>query len=221
MIVRGTMKINLENKIALVSGNTAGIGLAITKKLRECGANVPDVSRRTGYDLSRTPGYKKLIKDYPTCDILVNCVGGGGRWGTDDFEAFEHWNDVYYKNAGLATRLTMKMIPHMQDQGWGRVISIASIYGKEAGGRPWFTMAKSSEIALMKSLAGYYFGITFNSISPGHIRVKEEEDLKSIDPQFIGIPEDVANIALFLCSEQASFINGANIVVDGGFSRSF
>jgi 3-oxoacyl-[acyl-carrier protein] reductase len=103
----------------------------------------------------------------------------------------------------------------MRERGWGRIITISSIFGKEAGGRPWFNMAKAAEISLMKSLAGKYRGITFNSIAPGHIDI----GTKNFTGQ--GKPEDVANIVVFLCSDRAKHINGACITVDGGESRSF
>ena len=120
---------------------------------------------------------------------------------------------MYEKNAGVARKLTMKCLPYMRKQEWGRVITIASIYGKEAGGRPWFNMAKAAEISLMKNLAGRYNGITFNTIAPGHICTEEIAGK--------GKPEDVSSIVVFLCSDKAKHVNGACITVDGGESKSF
>ncbi|MBI2631637.1 SDR family oxidoreductase, partial [Candidatus Pacearchaeota archaeon] len=143
---------------------------------------------------------------------------GGGTWGTEEYENFLEWDEVYNKNAGFARKLTMKFLPYMKKHKWGRVITISSIFGKESGGRPWFVMAKAAEIALMKTLAGKYEEITFNTIAPGYIDVGKSFLEK---PRFVGKPEDIASIVVFLCSDKAKFINGACIVVDGGESRSF
>jgi len=120
------------------------------------------------------------------------------------------------------------------------VVTIASLLGREGGGRPWFNMAKSAEISLMKTLAMNASlardGITFNSVAPGAIMIPstgwEEEQKKDpekfkkmVDLQFpldrLGTPEEVANVVVFLCSEKASLVNGACIPIDGGESRSF
>ena len=115
----------------------------------------------------------------------------------------------------------MAALPYMINQHWGRVITIASIYGKEGGGRPWFNMAKAAEISLMKclSLRKEYqeANITFNTICPGPIWIEGKEQDKY---ERYGQPEDVANLVVFLCSDKARWINGAAICVDGGFSRS-
>ncbi|WP_407073930.1 SDR family NAD(P)-dependent oxidoreductase [Sphingomonas daechungensis] len=174
-------------------------------------------------------------------DILINNVGGGGRWGKEDVEATDAavWSEVYEKNAGAAVRFTRRALPHMHRHRWGRVVTVTSILGgKDGMGRPWFTMAKAAETALMKSLATNRklarSGITFNSVAPGGIYIAGTgfEDEKLRDPVAfermtdehyplgrLGTPEEVAAVVMFLCSTAASLVNGANIVVDGGQSR--
>jgi 3-oxoacyl-[acyl-carrier protein] reductase len=126
----------------------------------------------------------------------------------------------------------------MIKQNWGRVITITSTLGKEAGGRPWFNIAKVAETALMKNLSMnkdfVRKNITFNSVAPGCIMIsdtgwdierKENLELftKMVDEKFplgrLGEPEEVANVVTFLCSDKASLVNGASILVDGGESR--
>jgi 3-oxoacyl-[acyl-carrier protein] reductase len=164
---------------------------------------------------------ENVVLTWGRVDILVNNVGGGGRWGTRLEETGDQvWIETHTKNVMAAVRFTRHVLPLMAANRWGRVVTIASVYGKEAGGAPWFTMAKSAEIALMKTLAldRRYKGITFNTVAPGPIRVgnpAEEEGVR------YGNPQDVAAVVAFLCSEQAKWVNGACIVVDGGESRSF
>lgn len=235
------MNLELEGKLAIVTGNSRGIGLAISQALRSEGVIVPDISRTTGYDLSTIKGLDRLINDYPKCDILCNSVGGGGRWGSEIPEETEEavWNEVYNNNAGIATKLTMHYLPNMLRKNWGRIVTISSIFGYEGGGRPWFNMAKSAQISLMKclSMMSRYAtkNITFNTVTPGFIMIpntgwekvkneKPEEYSKALEEfpmRRFGTPEEVANVVTFLCSEKASLVNGAVIAVDGGQSHSF
>jgi len=256
------MDLNLKGKYALVTGGSHGIGLAIARGLAEEGCNVAICARKKeritqalneigakaiGIEADvlepTTIGnvVKTILREWGTLHILVNNVGGGGRWGTTNPEDTpeETWMDVYYKNAMAAVRFTMLTIPLMRKQKWGRVVTIASIYGKEGGGRPWFNMSKSAEISLMKTLAMnpqlVRDGITFNTVAPGNIMIPDtgwEEEMKKDINGFkrmvdsmplgrLGTPEEVANMVVFLCSEKASLVNGACVVVDGGESRSF
>ncbi len=260
------MNLGLENKIAIVTGGSHGIGLSIAKQLAREGVNVAICARRKERILAAEKeilqiGVKALgivadvtkkadvhkvvdrvVREWGSIHILVNNVGGGGRWGERVVEKTpDHvWVDVYNKNILSTVRFTMKVIPLMKKQKWGRIISISSIYGREGGGRPWFNLAKNAQISLMKTLAMdnklSKYGITFNSVAPGPVMISETgwEEEKIKDPQKfekmvkekfplgrLGFPEEVASLVVFLCSEQASLVNGASIPIDGGQSSAF
>lgn len=260
------MELGIGGRYVLVTGGSHGIGLATASALADEGCNVAICARNEDRvaqavcdlkargvealgitadvlipaDIERV--MQTLIESWGTIHILVNNVGGGGRWGSPIVEETpeEVWIDVYNKNAMAAVRFTRLAIPYMRKQKWGRVVTIASIYGREGGGRPWFNMAKSAEISLMKTLAMNpglaRDGITFNTVAPGAIMIPDtgweeemrknpEEFEKMVNTEFplgrLGTPEEVANVVVFVCSEKAGLLNGACIVVDGGQSRSF
>jgi len=201
--------LNLTGKTALITGGSRGIGKAIKEELEKEGCIVTSISREEGYDVMKEEDMYRIADLAKESDILINCVGGGGTWKIND------WFDVFHKNYITTFLLTMAFLePNKQ---WGRVITISSIYGKERGGTPWFNAAKSSQISLMKNLAGRYENITFNTIAPGHIDTGKFVD----KPNICGKPEDVAGIVAFLCSDKARHINGACITVDNGESHSF
>lgn len=260
------MNLGIENKNALVTGGSHGIGKSIALSLAGEGCNVAICARETGrlkdtVEQIKNFGVKALaikadvlkkreidkvinhlIVEWKTMHILINNVGGGGKWGKEVYEETDEkvWVDVYNKNALAAVRFTNKLIPYMRKNKWGRVVTIASRYGKEGGGRPWFSMAKSAEISLMKSLALapylVHANITFNSVAPGGIMIPDTgwEKEQKVNPKAfkkmlnlispmgrLGTPEEVASVVVFLCSEAASLVNGACISVDGGESKSF
>lgn len=259
------MDLKIEGKYALVTGGTHGIGQAIALALAKEGCNVCVCSRNKeriantvaelrkigvdclGIEADATveADIKKVMKNviakWGTIHILVNNVGGGGRWGNEVIEATEEkvWLDVYNKNALAAVRFTMLAVPYMRKQKWGRVVTITSIFGRESGGRPWFAMAKSAQTSFMKSLAAKHYlvqdGITFNSVAPGAIMIpdtgwekilkenpKETEDFikRELPLGRLGTPEEVADIVVFICSEKSVLLNGASIPADGGQGRS-
>ena len=254
----------LSGKSALVTGGSHGIGLAIGQELAGLGVNVAFISRNAEKLSDATKVLNRfgvrvlpiqadvlsedevesalgiLRTEFGGVDILVNNVGGGGRWGADNIIETDPrvWEEVYRKNAGVAIQITRSCLPHMLSKKWGRVISITSIYGELRGGRPWFNIAKSAQKVLMRNLSGdknlVRSGITFNSVAPGAIYIPNTgwENLKLEKPdefsQFVeslpmgrlGEPHEVAQVVSFLCSPEASLVNGASIVVDGGETSS-
>jgi 3-oxoacyl-[acyl-carrier protein] reductase len=260
------MDLGLNGRIALVTGGSHGIGRSVALSLAREGCNVAVVARNSANldrvaeeisavgvaveaiegDMSNADDianvWQVVSNRFGKLDILVNNVGGGGRWGSDDPEetAESVWDEVLEKNLYSALRLTLKVLPGMRCQGWGRVVTITSIYGIEAGGRPWFNVAKSAQTVLMKNLARMAkyagSGITFNSVAPGAIMIPDtgwEAQMIGNPSEFVsyianncplgrlGTPEEVADVVTFLCSVRASLVNGCALLADGGQSHVF
>tara|TARA_R110000851_G_scaffold15345_2_gene50835 strand:- start:4370 stop:5152 length:783 start_codon:yes stop_codon:yes gene_type:complete len=258
--------LGLQGKNAVVTGGSHGIGLATAKMLASEGCNIAIISR----DSTKLKKAKKEIasfgvechtiqadvlkqeqvqesillisKLWDKIHILINNVGGGGRWGTDNFIAnpTSVWTDVYNKNVTCAIAYTRFSLPYMIKQEWGRVITVTSTLGRQAGGRPWFNIAKTAQTCLMKNLSLdkelVRKNITFNSVAPGCIMIPntgwEEEAQKDpnkfskmLEDKFplgrMGTPEEVAYSIAMLCSTSASLINGAALAADGGESYAF
>ena len=216
---------------ALVTGGTSGIGLAIAESFRAQGMEVFAPSRRNGYDLIRE---HDRVRAWFACneetDILVNNCGGGGRWGPAESEMAQPlvWHEVWQKNAQCAAEFTGWALQGMMERGWGRVVTISSIHGREAGGRPWFAAAKAAQIAMMKSYARnprfVRRGVTFNTVCPGFVLVDGKPGHPQPDSLPMGrpgLPVEVADLVAYICSPKAAYLNGACLVLDGGESLAF
>ena len=236
------------SRIALVTGGTHGIGLATVEALRdELGYSVVSLSRtKLNYDARHyvcdvldpfqvSCCIDAIITQHGRVDVLVNNVGGGGRWGTENPLETEQltWDEVMRKNYTATVQFTTALLPHMLKEGWGRVVTVSSIHGREAGGRPWFAVAKSAQIAFMKSMsqmkAFARSGVTFNTVAPGAVYIEgtgwdgaaAEEYAEQVPMGRLGTAKEVAAVIAFLCSDSAAWVSGACIAVDGGEGRSF
>jgi len=174
-------------------------------------------------------------------DILVNNAGvfrPRGWWNTTP----EDWLDIYNRNVVSTVRLIKALVPTMKDRGWGRVIQISSGMAL----LPNATMADYAatkianaltSVSLSLELAGS--GVTVNTVSPGPIQTPGSDDffdelshasqaskadlvngfLSQLTVKRMGLPQDVADAVVFLASEKASYINGVNLRVDGGYVK--
>ena len=169
-------------------------------------------------------------------DILVNNLGlrAGSSWadtGPSEFEA------AFAGNVGVSVRMTQLVMPGMLVRKWGRVVVVSSVFGREAGGAPAYNAAKAAEISFVTSLAREVAakGVTVNCVAPGsilwegggwHRRQQADPDAiadfveREMPLGRFGEVEEVAGVVAFICSQQASLLNGACIAVDGGQSRS-
>jgi 3-oxoacyl-[acyl-carrier protein] reductase len=258
------MDLGLENRIAIVTGSSRGIGLATARALaaegcrlclcartearlqeaaREVGALAGDSGRvlAVAADVTTAAGAQRVIdrtvETFGALDIVVNNVGGGGGGALPD-TTDEQWQDAIELTLLSSVRVSRAAVPHLQRRGGGVVIMIASIYGREAGGRMTYNAVKAAQISLAKSMAQQLASsrIRVLSVSPGSILFEGGSWWKRLqaDPagmaEFVtreipfgrfGTPEEVASVVAFLCSERASWVSGTSVVVDGGQSRAF
>jgi NAD(P)-dependent dehydrogenase (short-subunit alcohol dehydrogenase family) len=182
-------------KTALITGGSKGIGKAIKEELEKQGIKVISWSKSEGQDL--------MIKNpiLPKIDILINNVGG---MGTSEYEDSD---ECMEKNFGIMKRLIHQYLEQKTTRDYRRVITIASIYGTYPGENPWFSASKAAQIMYMRSMAKKKLGITFNCVSPTEVAdagTPKKVKLKS---------KDIAKLVAFLCSDDAEFINGQNIVI--------
>jgi acetoacetyl-CoA reductase len=167
-------------------------------------------------------------RDLGAVDILVNNAGIT-RDMTFRKMTKGDWDAVLHTNLDSVFNMTKQVCDGMVDRGWGRVINVSSVNGsKGAFGQTNYAAAKSGMHGFTKSLALEVAkkGVTVNTISPGYIGTKmvtaiPKEILDSkILPQIpvgrLGKPEEVAGLIIYLCSEEAAFVNGANIAINGG-----
>lgn len=171
-----------------------------------------------------------VLQAWGRVDILVNNagVGASGPIGT---VTEERWDEVLDTNLKSMFLLSQAVAPPMQAQGWGRIVNISSIAAQTGGvsGAVAYSASKGGALAFTKSLARDLapFGITVNAITPGQIQtdmgsVPEDrlpEILRLIPLGRLGAPEDIAFPTLFLCSEEAGYITGATLDVNGGILK--
>ena len=257
------MQLHLDNQVAIVTGSSRGLGLASAQALAEEGCRVVLCARGADAlaaaaaalvargrptasilsvtaDVATPDGADRVVRaaldKFGRIDILVNNVGkagGGDIVSTLDAE----WQGAIDQTLFPAIRMSRLVVPHMRKQGGGAILMIASIWGRESGGRMTYNAVKAAEISLAKAMSQQLAKdrIRVNSIAPGSIMFeggswwKRQQD----DPAFVadminrdlpfgrfGTAEEVGSVVAFVASPRASWVTGATITVDGGQSRS-
>lgn len=262
------MNISLQGKRALVSGSTAGIGLAIATGLAEAGAEVVVNGRSqarvdaaieairsklpqakllgVAADLGTAEGAKTLFEQVPQTDILVNNLGIFEPKGFFEITD-EEWSRFFEVNVLSAVRLSRFYAPGMAERGWGRVQFLSSESALQIPTEMvHYGTTKTALLAVSRGLAETLAGtgVTVNAILPGPTRSEGVGDflakmakesgkpLEALEHDFIAehrpssiiqrlaSVEEVANLAVYLASTQASATTGAAMRVDGGVVRS-
>jgi acetoacetyl-CoA reductase len=229
-------------RLALVTGGMGGLGEAICIKLARMGYKVvttcsPGNTKREAW----LADMKKQGFDFRAYEIDVadfdSCQTGAAKIMSDcgpidmTFRKMDktNWDAVLGTNLDSVFNMTKPVIDHMAERGWGRVINVSSVNGqKGAFGQTNYSAAKAGMHGFTKAAALEYArkGVTVNTISPGYIGTKmvmaiPKEVLDSkIIPQIplgrLGKPEEVAGLVAYLCSDEAAFVTGANIAINGG-----
>ena len=171
----------------------------------------------------------QVIKDFGSIDILVNNASILNTVGFFNKIPPETWNRDIQVNLIGSANVTRAVWPQLLEKKWGRVIFMSSIAGTLGGaGQTSYAASKAAVIGLAKSLAleGARFNVTVNAIAPGVIETKATKEFIREDMmermknraamRRLGKPEEIANTITFLCSDEACFITGQVISVDGG-----
>ena len=247
----------LQNRVALVTGASRGIGAATAEVLAKRGARVA-VTARTLVDLDRVAGgikaaggqalavpcdvldqeeveamVKRVLDEWGRLDILVNNAGLGTPTQPVETISPSDWDQTVALNLKSAFLCVRAVVPIMKRQQYGRIVSVSSFAGRNFSriSGPQYSAAKAGILAFTKHMAVELgpFGISSNSVAPSVVltaRVKakwearpaeeQERVLAGIPLRRLAQPAEVATVIAFLASDDASYVNGACIDINGG-----
>jgi NAD(P)-dependent dehydrogenase (short-subunit alcohol dehydrogenase family) len=235
----------LSGKVAIVTGAASGIGKASVELFRGEGATVVGVDVTEGADLRVDAGdegqvhdlVERVARDHGGIDVFFANAGISGGWATIAEQTAEDWAEILRVNL-IAPFLAIKHAAQlMQLRGGGSIICTASVAGLRSGaGGAAYSASKAGVINLVQTAAQQLSGsgIRVNAICPGLIETGmtkpmydvardrgQERRIGEINPlKRGGEPSEIAQAALFLASDESSYINGTALVVDGGLSSS-
>ena len=239
-------KINLENRVAIVTGGAQGFGLAITKRFIESGARVLIWDKDTEYlnkvDLKNTQKIEVDVSNYKSVenafaeslthenkiDILINNAGiAGPNFKTWDYP-LEEWQEVIDIDLSGVFYCCKTIVPHFIKHNYGRIVNISSIAGKEGNPNAMpYSAAKAGVIALTKSLGKELAekNISVNCVTPApaKTRIFDQITQEHIDYMLSKIPrnrfvlvEELASLVAWMSSEENSYTTGSTFDLSGG-----
>ena len=171
---------------------------------------------------------ERTLEHFGGLDVLVNNAGIHIPGGTQDLSIAD-WDSVVAVNLRAVFVATKLAIPHLKHSAYGRIIQIASVHAYGGGAGPAYAPAKAAVVNMVRDTALEVgrFGITVNAICPGYIETAIQDYLtpeqveaaleKTALPRF-GLPRDIGRAAVFLASDDAEWVTGASLLVDGGFT---
>ena len=239
-------KINLENRVAIVTGGAQGFGLAITKRFIESGAKVliwdKDAEYLNKVDLKNTQKIEVDVSNYKSVenafaeslthenkiDILINNAGiAGPNFKTWDYP-LEEWQKVIDIDLSGVFYCCKTIVPHFIKNNYGRIVNISSIAGKEGNPNAMpYSAAKAGVIALTKSLGKELAenNISVNCVTPApaKTRIFDQITQEHIDYMLSKIPrnrfvlvEELASLVAWMSSEENSYTTGSTFDLSGG-----
>ena len=232
--------LDLSGRRALVTGAASGIGRAVALRLADAGAHVlaadmdPDGAKAGAEEAGGEP----VVADL---DVVVNNAGFQQVAPIEEFDR-DTFSAILRVMLEAPFWITGHVLPHMYAQGWGRILNISSVHGLVASPyKAAYVSAKHGLQGLTKvtALEGAEHGVTANCINPGYVRtplvenqiadqakvrgISENEVLEEVMLERAALkrllePEEVAEMAAYLCSPAASAITGTSMVMDGGWT---
>ena len=236
----------LDGRVAIITGAASGIGEATADLFRSEGATVVAADRTEGVDIMSIDAgseadverlVEQTVADHGRLDIMFANAGISGGFASIFEQSSDDWAEILRVNL-IGPFLAMKYAaPHMKEVGGGSIIATASVAGLRSGaGGPAYSASEAGVVNLGKVAATQPAGanIRDNAICPGLIETGmteliydrarskgQEEQLGRLNPlKRGGEPIEIARTALFLASDESSYVNGQAIVVDGGLSAS-
>jgi gluconate 5-dehydrogenase len=221
-------------ELVLIGRDPTALGEA-RDRMRDTGRRVEILPADVGQPIASERAATEVIETFGPIDILINNVGGRRIDEPTESLAIEQWQRILDLNLTGAFIWSKVVGGTMLPRGWGRVINVASISGVIANrgiaGRSYET-AKAALLSFTRALAADWAprGVTVNAIAPGcfetepnrrwfHDRPELKETVLGMIPmQRLGQPEELQGLAVYLASEASSYMTGATIVIDGGYT---